>query len=407
MNQTVWVDEKQYLSLARQGMHVGSSFFIDANETRWEYEKTVKAVEPSKSIRLFYNPLKVSGNNLFHGLVVRNCADVDVNYTLNLVANHYETFNTRTVTASEQYSAGSSSIGQLLLVQKEPVNGYAIPELKKDDRVVSAVRLKLSPELPSYWKGLIDGFVSQLPKVAVATTLTVMVSILPVGRYTFIPRILLGIGEKYSYGDIPLSFNEFLSFRNMRIESLSEELVLNLLREYLEFSGLPEIVLSEKSRKFLILDEYFRTFLTRDVFEGYGVRSRSAMVDLIRLLLNSTYMTISRSFENLKSIGHRIGKETVAKYLHYLESSFFVSFIEIISPKIRKSIRVPKKVMVVDNFFIKRFSSRFSENMSRLMENAVFLQIRRMMKNNPMLEAFYWRNYQQNEVDFAERMVEH
>ncbi|MGQ9479506.1 MAG: hypothetical protein ACUVQ0_05800 [Thermoproteota archaeon] len=41
--------------------------------------------------------------------------------------------------------------------------------------------------------------------------------------------------------------------------------------------------------------------------------------------------------------------------------------------KIRESIRVPKKVMMVDNFFIKRFSSRFSENMGRLMENAVFL----------------------------------
>ncbi|MEM2247547.1 MAG: DUF4143 domain-containing protein, partial [Thermoproteota archaeon] len=54
----------------------------------------------------------------------------------------------------------------------------------------------------------------------------------------------------------------------------------------------------------------------------------------------------------------------------------------------------------IDNFFIKRFS-RFSENTGRLMENLVFLQIKRMKKSNPMIEAFYWKDYQQNEVDFV------
>ncbi|MGB9728087.1 MAG: AAA family ATPase, partial [Nitrososphaeria archaeon] len=58
----------------------------------------------------------------------------------------------------------------------------------------------------------------------------------------------------------PLSFKEFIKFKKEEVENLSEELILNLVREYLEFGGLPEIVLSEKSRKFLILDEYFKTF---------------------------------------------------------------------------------------------------------------------------------------------------
>ncbi|MEM3712486.1 MAG: AAA family ATPase, partial [Thermoproteota archaeon] len=104
----------------------------------------------------------------------------------------------------------------------------------------------------------------------------------------------------------PLSFREFLSFKNESVENLSEGLILNLLKEYLEFGGLPEIVLSERSKKFMIIDEYFKTFLTRDVFERYGIRNRSVMVDLIRLLLNSTYTTFSKSFETLKSLGHKV-----------------------------------------------------------------------------------------------------
>jgi len=125
------------------------------------------------------------------------------------------------------------------------------------------------------------------------------------------------------------------------------------------------------------------------------------MVDLIRLLLNSTYTTFSKSFETLKSLGHKVGKETVANYFQYLESSFFISLIEVCSPKIKESIRAPKKVVVIDNFFIRRFSSRFSENLGRLMENLVSLQAKRMKKNNPMLEVFYWKDYQQNEVDLV------
>ncbi len=198
----------------------------------------------------------------------------------------------------------------------------------------------------------------------------------------------------------PLSFKEFIYFKNEKLENLSEGLILNLAREYLEYGGLPEIVLSEKSRKFPVTDEYFKTFLTRDIFERYGIRNRSVMVDLIRLLLNSPYATFSKSFETLKSLGHKVGKETVANYFQYLEPSFFINLIEVCSPKVKESIRASKKVSVIDNFFIKRFS-RFSENLGRLMGNLVFLQAKRMRKSNPMLEAFYWKDYQQNEVDLV------
>ncbi|MGC8949593.1 MAG: DUF4143 domain-containing protein [Thermoprotei archaeon] len=100
-------------------------------------------------------------------------------------------------------------------------------------------------------------------------------------------------------------------------------------------------------------------------------------------------------------MGHKIGKETVANYFSYLESSFFINFLEILSPKVKESIRAPKKVTIIDNFFIKRFSSKFSENLGRLMENLVHLQIKRIRKGNPQIEAFYWKDYQQNEVDFV------
>ncbi|MEM5831649.1 MAG: DUF4143 domain-containing protein, partial [Candidatus Aenigmatarchaeota archaeon] len=36
-----------------------------------------------------------------------------------------------------------------------------------------------------------------------------------------------------------------------------------------------------------------------------------------------------------------------------------------------------------------------------LMENCVFLQLKRKTSENPLAEIYYWKDYQQNEVDFV------
>lgn len=199
----------------------------------------------------------------------------------------------------------------------------------------------------------------------------------------------------------PLSFSEFLRFKNEELEKLTDPLKLNLLREYVTFGGLPEIVLSEEEKKYLLIDEYFRTFLVRDIFERYRIRNKELLRELIRILLNSTYTTISKMFNNFKSIGHEVGKETIANYFYYLENSMFVNFVEVISPKIKYSLKAERKVMFVDNFFIRRYSTKFSENFGRLMENCVFVQLKNMTSEKPLVEIFYWKDYQQNEVDFV------
>ncbi|MBU5678372.1 MAG: ATP-binding protein [Candidatus Aenigmarchaeota archaeon] len=198
----------------------------------------------------------------------------------------------------------------------------------------------------------------------------------------------------------PLSFKEFLKFRNEELEKLSEPLILNLLNEYINFGGLPEIVLSEKGKKYLLIEEYFKTFLIRDILERYRIRNRELVRELVRILLNSTYITISSLYNTFQSLGYKIGKSTLANYIYYLETSLFAYFVEIFSPKIKYRLKAPRKVMLVDTFFIKKYS-RFSENIGRSMENSVFLELKRRQATNALLEIFYWKDYQQNEVDFV------
>ncbi len=44
---------------------------------------------------------------------------------------------------------------------------------------------------------------------------------------------------------------------------------------------------------------------------------------------------------------------------------------------------------------------RTSEDKGNLIENAVFLELLRRKNLNPLMDLFYWRDYQQREVDFV------
>lgn len=208
-------------------------------------------------------------------------------------------------------------------------------------------------------------------------------------------------GRSVSVELYPLSFKEFLSFKNQNIEPISESRLLSFLREYLEYGGFPEIVLTEKGKKYFLIEEYFQAFLMRDIFERYKIRQKHVLKEIIRLLLNSTYFTISKIANTLKSAGFKIGKSTVANYIYYLKEALFIYPTEIFSYKVKSQIQCPKKIYFVDTFFINRFSTKFSHNLGRLMENCVAIELLRRKFKNPFMEIYYWKDYREREVDFV------
>lgn len=208
-------------------------------------------------------------------------------------------------------------------------------------------------------------------------------------------------GQSLSVQVFPLSFAEFLNFKGLNIQSLPKPDILNAMREYLVFGGMPEIVLAEESIKPLILAEYYNTFVLRDVIERYKLRNAEALRDLLRIMIGTRTYTFSKLSHTLKSLGHAIGKSTVIRYMNWLTSSFFLSNLEILSPKIKNRLQCAKKAYVVDNFFTSRFGGIFSENMGPLMEQAVFGKWDRQRAAGMISEIYYWKGDTQNEVDFA------
>lgn len=207
-------------------------------------------------------------------------------------------------------------------------------------------------------------------------------------------------GRTLSVEVSPLTFSEFLHFNDKTIDIPKKDL-LYFLRQYLLFGGLPEITLVEEGKKQILLDEYYNTFIVRDIFERYHPRQKEAFRNLIRLLLNSTYITLGKLTNTLKSIQFQIGKSTISSYIHYLQSSYFFRLLEIHTPNVKKRIAYPKKIYCIDSFFLNRYATNFSHNYGHLMEQVVYQKLRKNMIRSPLFEIYYWKDYAQNEIDFV------
>ncbi len=201
----------------------------------------------------------------------------------------------------------------------------------------------------------------------------------------------------------PLSFKEFLRFKGIKFdintvrysENRKAEL-LNILNEYIEYGSLPEIVLSEDGKKEEIAISYYQTVVRRDIIERHNIKNEEALKALLRLMLNSTKYSVSKLYNNLKSLNYGIGKTTLQHYLGYIENSYFMFTVPIFSYKIKDQMQYARKNYFIDNVFLTKISTKFSKNYGRLYENIVAIELKRRNK-----DIYYWESSLHEEVDFV------
>ena len=171
-----------------------------------------------------------------------------------------------------------------------------------------------------------------------------------------------------------------------------------LFDEYLTLGGLPEVVLTEDGgKKKELLQNYFQTVVRKEIIERFNVRNQEGLEVLLRLLLNSTHFTVSKLYNNLKSLNYQIGKSTLNNYLSHIESSYFLKPLFYYAPSLKNRLQYPRKPYFVDNGFISSLSTKFSKNYGRLFENFVFWQLYKKYQEN----IFYYTNRFNQEVDFV------
>jgi len=214
-------------------------------------------------------------------------------------------------------------------------------------------------------------------------------------------------GRSLSILVLPFSFKEILMLENIEIadyfSSYTESKIKYLLRNYLANGGFPDIVLTNINRKTFFRD-YISLVVFRDIVERYRIKN----VFLIKTLISSILPLFSKEFSIhkiynfFKSKGIKVSKKTLYKYTDFLQDVFFCFFLRKFSFSEREFLLSIPKLYFNDLGLINyALSTNFSENLGRLMENAVFLELKKKEYAGEICEIFYWKDYQGREVDFV------
>ncbi len=208
-------------------------------------------------------------------------------------------------------------------------------------------------------------------------------------------------GRYVEFETFPFSFSEFLRFKDCSLEDIGylkekQGNIKNLLREYLNKGGFPEYLVKELDESYLY--SLFNSIVYADIVKRWNIKYPSKLDDLLRYLISIFGREYSAT--KLKNILDFKSTLTIQNYVRYAEESYLIFSLQRFSFKPKEFIKMPKKVYVIDTGFINLLSKRLTQDSGRIMENAVFLELRRKgLKENR--DIFYFKDYQQHEVDFV------
>lgn len=209
-------------------------------------------------------------------------------------------------------------------------------------------------------------------------------------------------GRTLQFEEFPLSFKEFCTFTGISTNHYvagQRARVINAFKQYLHQGGFPEVALSPALYKDRILQEYFFVMLYKDLVERYEIKNPEPVRYFIkRVMSNLTKPTsINRIYNELKSQGVSIGKNTLYDVIAQTESIYLFFSLTKYTPSLIKESSGDKKYYCIDNGLRTVLLNPQSEDNGKLLENAVYLHLRRNLPIQGGLH--YFKN--KKECDFV------
>ena len=133
--------------------------------------------------------------------------------------------------------------------------------------------------------------------------------------------------------------------------------------------------------------------LYRDIATRYRIEEVRALKELAFTLMSNPTGLVS--FNKLKEQLRLGSVNTVKNYIEYLENSWLVFTTNVYAFSVKRQQVAPKKVYAIDTGLANAVGFAFSPNTGKLLENLVFLALRRRTS-----EVYYYTSPGGFEVDF-------
>ena len=205
---------------------------------------------------------------------------------------------------------------------------------------------------------------------------------------------------------LPFSLKEFFDWNKLDLHMLKPEDKTNslvLTDDYLRNGGYPEVVAS-RQLTCNYLDTLFDSIIWKDVAKRHNVRNVTDLNNLAMYLVSNFCNPVSAN-DLTTELGFS-SVNTTKKYMDYLHEPYLFYYLSRYNNKLKLMKKAPRKVYVVDNGFVASKAFSLSDNLGRLLENQVFIELVRRGYDVERT-MFYYRSRNDKEVDFVLRKGAH
>jgi uncharacterized protein len=200
----------------------------------------------------------------------------------------------------------------------------------------------------------------------------------------------------------PFSFSEFLDYKEFSFEEKDVYSINKIgaakkyLEEYIKIGGLPEAYIFGRE----ILVRIYSDIIEKDIIKRLKIKNKATFKEFAKYLisLSGSEFTLSK----LKNVFGVKDVHTLKNWISGMEDAFLVKILQRFSPKLKEQFIAPKKIYCIDTGLGNVIGYKLSENKGRQIENLVAIELlRKISYKIGNFEIFYWKDYQQNEVDFV------
>lgn len=220
-------------------------------------------------------------------------------------------------------------------------------------------------------------------------------------------------GRSLSRELFPLSFSEFVRYRNGSVPNCAEGLSAadkSLLRyelgQYLTRGGFIVPLSLPLTDAMMLLQDYASRTVAIDIVERYGLRNpRVASLFVSRCLASSAReLSVNKVYGEFKSRQISVSRETLGNLLAYYEDAYLLFAVDEFSRSLADNTRSSTKVYSVDPGMFAAFSPAVSADEGQRLETAVFNALRRTVpaaRQGSVSRVLMREASQAHEVDFA------
>ena len=180
-------------------------------------------------------------------------------------------------------------------------------------------------------------------------------------------------GRYFEINMYPFSFKEFLDYKQ---KSPSDE----LFNEYVEYGGFPQVFGLNKDDKLKYLHDLFNSILYNDLISRYPIRDVNLLESIIIFLMDNVGKKFSaksisdylKQEENVK-----IAPKTIYNYIDYFINSLLIKKVQRENVEGKEILKIHEKYYLTDHGFSQVFNGRNLTNVSRTIENIVYVELLR------------------------------